>query len=72
MDKHYCYVTMAFAQIANGQSEGFLTEGHHHDLLEKKYSEGYRYVGWVPVTYGFQYQIKEVELIFEKIAKEEN
>ena len=58
---------MAFAKPTKGHSEGFLGQGDHHEIIEQKCKEGYRYVGWIPTQAGLSRgQIREVELIFEK------
>ena len=68
MEPHYIYVELAFAKLLKGSTEGFLYQGDHHQILEEKYKEGYRYVGWVPFTFsGGNHAIETVELIFEKM-----
>ena len=67
---HYIYVTMAMSQVMKIHGEGFLGKGDHHEIIEQKYREGYRYVGWIPTALGLSAgQIKEVELIFENMEE---
>jgi len=62
------YITIAADQIIKGHSVGFLGLGDHRKIINEQYELGYKFIGWVPVTFGDS-TINEIDLIFEKIKE---
>ena len=45
-------------------------EGSHRDVIDHEARDGWRYVGYVPLTFTGNGGIKSMDLIFERESKE--